>query len=119
MSKHNKETRDSVLNMYVNGENISSISKSTGISKTTIYSWIKNFEHQRESEAKNISLREYNNLKQKCKRLTQMVEILKTADCKNSTSLIEKCEIIQTMSVKYSISLLCEILGVAKGSYFN
>lgn len=119
MNKHNKKTRDSVLNRYASGENISSISKSTGISRTTIYSWIKNFEHQQESEAKPISLREYNNLKRKCKRLTQMVEILKTADCNSSTSLIEKCEIIQAKSDKYSISLLCETLGVAKGSYFN
>lgn len=48
-----------------------------------------------------------------------MVEILKIADCNSSTSLAEKCEIIKAMTDKYSISLLCEVLDVAKGSYFN
>lgn len=119
MNKHNKKTIDFILNRYANGEKISSISKSTGISRTTIYNWIKDFEHQQEAEAKPISLCEYNNLKRKCQRLTQMVEILKTTDCNTNTSLAEKCKIIKAMSDKYSISLLCETLGVAKGSYFN
>ncbi len=119
MNKYSNEVKENALNLYFSGNNISSISKTTGISITTVYSWITEREQQYYSKEKSINLREYNNLKRKCKRLSQMVEILKIADCNSSTSLAEKCEIIKAMTDKYSISLLCEVLDVAMGSYFN
>lgn len=119
MNKYSNEVKENALNLYFSGNNISSISKTTGVSRTTIYSWITERERQYYSKEKPINLREYNNLKRKCKRMSQMVEILKIADCNSSTSLAEKCEIIKAMTDKYSISLLCEALDVAKGSYFN
>lgn len=119
MNKYSNEVKENALNLYFSGNNISSISKTTGVSRTTIYSWITERERQYYSKEKSINLREYNNLKRKCERLSQMVEILKIADCNSSTSLAEKCEIIKAMTNKYSISLLCEALDVAKGSYFN
>lgn len=108
MNKYSNEVKENALNLYFSGNNISSISKTTGVSRTTIYSWITECERQYYSKEKPINLREYNNLKRKCERLSQMVEILKTADCNSSTSLAEKCEIIKAITDKYSISLLCE-----------
>ena len=113
MNKYSNEVKENALNLYFSGNNISSISKTTGISRTTIYNWITEREQQYYSKEKPINLREYNNLKRKCERLSQMVEILKSADCNSSTSLAEKCEIIKAMTDKYSISLLCEALDVA------
>ena len=92
MNKYSNEVKENALNLYFSGNNISSISKTTGISITTVYSWITEREQQYYSKEKSINLRENNNLKRKCKRLSQMVEILKIADCNSSTSLAEKCE---------------------------
>ena len=38
MNKYSNEVKENALNLYFSGNNISSISKTTGISRTTIYS---------------------------------------------------------------------------------
>ena len=48
--------KQSVLNRYVQGESVTSIHSSTGISRNTIYSWIKTFQNQ-EFDSKKINLR--------------------------------------------------------------
>ena len=58
-------------------------------------------------------------MKQKCERLTQMVEILKTASCTVNSPQAEKYHVIKELSDNYSVSLLCETLDVPKGSYYN
>lgn len=62
MNKYSNEVKENALNLYYSGNNISSISKTTGISRTTVYSWITEREQQYYSKEKSINLREYNSL---------------------------------------------------------
>ena len=116
MSKYNKSEKEEVIKKYGSGQTIAQISKETGISRGTIYSWLK---QSRKEKLNPVNMHTFNLLKQKCERLTQMVEILKTASCTVNSPRIEKYETIKELSCKYSISLLCETFDVPKGSYFN
>lgn len=55
MNKYSNEVKENALNLYFSGNNISSISKTTGISRTTVYSWITEREQQYYSK-KSLSI---------------------------------------------------------------
>lgn len=41
MNKHPEDVKTSVVNRYLNGEQISKISHDMNISRTTVYTWVK------------------------------------------------------------------------------
>jgi len=51
MTKYNKQTRDKVFKLYGSGEPIERISKDLGISKTTIYEWLRKYNWKGRAEA--------------------------------------------------------------------
>lgn len=66
-----------------------------------------------------INLRIFHDLKARCQRLENIIEILKSSPCCPSAPLSEKYEAITQMRTKYNVNILCETLDVAKGSYYN
>ena len=116
MSKYTKQEKSEIICRFQSGEKISTLSKELCISRGTIYSWIK---YEKQRNQRSVNLHDYNLLKQKCERLTQMVVILKTASCTVNSPQAEKYRVIKELSDKYSVSLLCETFNVPKGSYYN
>lgn len=64
-------------------------------------------------------MRAFHDLNQKCKRQELIIDILKSSPCSTTAPLKERYPVIKDLSSKYSETLLCEALNVAKGSYFN
>ena len=113
---YTNEKRNDVVKMYQSGESIMSIHKNTGISRTTLYDWIKDYNSEKD---KPLNMSDYNKLKLHCKKLEDIISIIKYSGCTANTPLKTRCEIIKSMSDAYSISALCSALDVAKGSYYN
>ena len=97
---------------------ITEISKASGISRSTLYNWIKLYNENSKSKHP-INTREYNLLKRKCERQENIISILKTSGCTVFSPLHDRFEVIKSMSNKYNINTLCEALNGAKGSYYN
>lgn len=115
---YSSNQKQSVLNRYTQGESVTSIHRSTGISRNTVYSWIKTFKKE-EFDSKKINLRDIHILKQSYERQKKIIEILKRSPCPPSASLSERYAVIMELSNEYSETLLCDALSVAKGSYYN
>ena len=64
-------------------------------------------------------MRDVFDLKQKCEQQEMMIEILQKAPCTVSSPLQERYAYIRSVSDKYSITLLCKTMNVAKGSYYK
>ncbi len=64
---YSDETKNQTVQEFINGKSVSKIHAETGISRSTIYSWI---ESQKESltKAEKINLRDYRELVTKCER---------------------------------------------------
>ena len=115
---YSSELKSEIVKKYSCGITVTELSKEYNISKSTIYSWFKEREYKKQLN-KKINLHDYNLLEQKCEQLEKMIEILKNAPCLVSSPLKERYDYIKTLTDKYSISLLCKTMNVAKGSYFN
>ena len=60
MNKYSPKDKLTIINRYVNGESISSISRSSSISRTTIYTWLnKRNETQLKEKAPNFRYLHY------------------------------------------------------------
>ena len=118
MKTYTKEQKKEIINRYLNGESISYLSKSSGISRRTIYLWID--EHTQNSKiCKDMNLRDIHDLKVKSEHQEKMLEIIRISDCSPNSPKIEKYNAISALSNRYNVNILCEVLGVAKGSYYN
>lgn len=115
---YSDETKNQTVQEFINGKSVSEIHAKTGISRSTIYSWI---ETQKETftKAKKINLRDYRELVVKCERQQKIIDILKESPCTVSAPLRERYEVIKSLKGTYSETLLCDALNVSKGSYYN
>lgn len=118
MNKHLEEVKATVVNRYLNGEQISKISKSLNVSRTTVYAWIQQ-RNNSFNKGKAPNFRYLHDLEQKCERQQKMIEILKRSPYTPSAPLSKKYEVIKALSTEYNVNTLCEALDVAKGSYYN
>lgn len=118
MKKYYSDEKNQTVQEFINGKSVSEIHAKTGISRSTIYSWI---ETQKETftKAKKINLRDYRELVAKCERQQKIIDILKESPCTVSAPLRERYEVIKNLKGTYSETLLCDALNVSKGSYYN
>lgn len=66
-----------------------------------------------------IDMREIHILMQKCEQQQKMIEILQIASRTVTAPLRDRYAVIKKLEGKYSVSLLCKTMKVAKGSYYN
>lgn len=118
MNKHPEKIKLTVVNRYLNGEQISKITRDINISRTTAYAWIKQHNNSF-NKGKAPNFRYLHDLEQKCERQQKIIEILKRSPCSPSAPLSKRYEVIQSLSAEYNVSTLCDALDVAKGSYYN
>lgn len=116
--KISSKTKEEIIKKYLAGESATVLSKSTGVSRCTIYDWINKLS-QSKPKQKSLNLRDYHDLKVKCERQELIIQILKTSPCTVKAPLKEKLSVIKELSGKYNVNTLCEALEVAKGTYYN
>lgn len=113
------EFKNKIIRRYVEGESVSSISKSTKLSRSTIYIWLKDAQEKENLKTKPLNLGDFHKLKSKCQKQEEIIKILQTSPCSTRAPLSERYEVIKELSDIYSINSLCSALKVAKGSYYN
>lgn len=113
---HKKNFKEDIVARYSKGELVRDLSLSTGVSVSTIYSWIKNsvgiipvvgFQKTIQEQEKKI------------KRLENMIKIIHNADFFKNVSLSERLEIIDESWEEYGINISCDVLDVARGTSHN
>lgn len=119
MNKHYAESQKiELVSRYISGESISYLQKDSGVSRSTLYTWIENYKDSLASN-KKLNLRNYHDLVVKTERQEQIIQILKLSPCTVSAPLRERFEVIKSLKNQYSETILCDALNVSKGSYYN
>ncbi len=114
---YSKQDKEEIIKQYESGVSITSIHNSTGIARSTLYSWING--PRSDTTDKPLNRGDYNKLKMHCEKLENMIQILKTCGCSVDAPLNQRYEVIKDLSSVYSITTLCNALNVPKGSYYN
>lgn len=115
---YSKEDKQKIINLCSDGVSVTEISKEYGLARSTIYSWIKEY-NKKSRRKKPINMHEVILLRQQCEQQNLMIEILKSASCSIDAPQKERYEAIKELSGKYSTALLCKAMNIPKGSYYN
>ena len=120
-SKFTNEEKQAVLDRYLSkSESPISIIKSVGISKSTFYKWLSDYRaEQAEAKRKGLTLRNFNLLETKVKRLEGIIEIIKKANVLPNAPLQQKFYAAEKLSGEYSVHIICDALDIARGTYYN
>ena len=78
MKKYDEKIKRAIIGRFSKGETVLQISKATGISRPTIYSWVKEGENKSEHK---VNMSDYKKLQAHCEKLERMITILKTCGC--------------------------------------
>lgn len=115
-SKFTHEERQAILNCYISkSESPTSIIKSVGISKSTFYKWLLDYRaEQAEEKRKGLTLRNFNLLEVKVKRLEGIIEIIKKANVLPNAPLQQKLYVAEKLSSEYSVHMICDALGITR-----
>jgi transposase len=77
--RYNEEFKKQILQLYEMGKTVSELCDEYGLSRTTIYKWIKNNKPIGIIEGKEITQKEYERMKKEILELKMENEILKKA----------------------------------------
>lgn len=118
--KYSQETKDYILKCYLSGESILSIQKNSGIPRSTMYHWIKEYNHNHQSKGHIINLKDYNDLNRKYERCLTIIKILQSSPCLATDSVDQKYFAIEDLILEgYNVNVICEALCMSKGTYYN
>ena len=117
MPKYNSSEKQAVLARYLSGKAVSVIASDTGVSRSTIYSWVKKCRTDRKKEA--YTKHDIQILERKIVRLQGIIEILKKVECSPNDPLEVKLPELESLQGQYSVHMLCEALDVPRGTYYN
>ncbi len=79
--KYPQVQKEYVLKCYLSGESVTSIEKNNDISRSTIYRWIKEYNHKHKRKDHLINFKDYNDLSRKYERSLIMIKILQSSPC--------------------------------------
>lgn len=104
---------------YLGGETVSAICSETDIPKSTLYTWIKQYQPIQTRSGRVITPKDYDSLLRRCEKQEQMIAVLKSVGCVASAPLQEKLNALEKLYGQYSVHVLCDALDVARGTFYN
>ncbi len=117
--KFSATEKQAFIARYLNGESVNSISADSGISRSTLYSWITASKDSVLGAKKHITIQHYNALLQHTRKMEQMIAVLQVAPCAATAPLKERLIAIEGMDDSISVHVRCEALNVSRGTYYN
>ena len=122
--QHSQNQKQDIINRYFSGEGVTTLSEETGVSRSTIYNWLKVERQLREKKAAEkeaVNFKSYSQLKEHVERLEGMLVILKTCGCAPHDPLPIKLKVFERLyhEDNYSVRMICEALDVPRGTFYN
>lgn len=95
MKKISSEQKQNIINRYLSGESVHSISAEISVPRSTLYYWIDKHKKAVSTRNPNITLREFSNNKRKIEHLNNIIEIFQASPCSAIAPLQERLNVIE------------------------
>lgn len=115
-----KSLRDEAVLFYERGHTFAETKAKYGMAQSTFYEWKKQFDRLHPvPEASGTDLSVARKAQRHLEKLSLELEVLRQCPCGINASIDEKMAAIAALGSKYSIHVLCDALGLPRGTYYN
>lgn len=114
-----EKSKIETLKRHINGESVSSISKSSSIPKSTIYYWISRYGKDIRKKTPASTVLELDHARTRIKKLEGIIEVLRAVDCTLSSPLRQRLKALEPLYGQYSVHTLCEALSISRASFYS
>ena len=112
--------RDEAVLFYERGHTFAETKVKYGMAQSTFYEWKKQFDRAHPvPEASGTDLSVARKAQRHLEKLSLELEVLRQCPCGINASIDEKMAAIAALGNKYSIHVLCDALGLPRGTYYN
>lgn len=107
-----------VVKFYLDHHTVKEVLQKYSIAESTLFVWKReylksNFRKSFRNRLNEYKQRLYHN------KLEQMLKVLQYSGCDISSSTDDKIRVVEKLSGKFSIRVLCEALKLPRGTYYN
>lgn len=120
MRNYPQAIRDEAVIYYERGHTFADTRAKYGMAESTFFEWKKRFDQ--EHPLPDASAGNSNAARKQRRHLEKLaleLEVLQQCPCRAEASVDEKVDAVRALSGKYSIRVLCEALGLPRGTYYN
>lgn len=119
MKRYAPELINKVLSEYQEVKSVKTITQKYGISKSTLFYWIKKYKVIIQYDRKEITITNYKKLIKELERAKLIFEIYENLHCFKDASTYEKEIAISKFIGVYPTKLMCKILNLPHGTFYN
>ena len=107
-----------VVKFYLDHHTVKEVLQKYSIAESTLFVWKREYLKSNFRKSSRNRLNEY---KQRLhhNKLEQMLRVLQFSGCDISSSSDDKIRVVEKLSGKFSIRVLCEALKLPRGTYYN
>ena len=117
MKRLSNEKKEYIIKRCISGESITSLANEYGISRGSIYNWMKEFKVNKDIK---INIGELRKLSQKCEKLERMIQILQGSPFIKDLPLSEKLPYLENLyKAEHNIHIICAAMCVPRGTFYN
>ena len=117
-SQYTTSFKREVVKFYLNHHTVKEVLQKYSIAESTLFVWKREYQKSNFRKSSRNRLSEY---KQRLhqNKLEQMLKVLQFSSCDISSSTDDKIRVVEKLSNKFSIRVLCESLKLPRGTYYN
>ena len=119
-NKFSNEEKSAIVQKYWAGQSVASLCQQHGVSRSTLYSWLKPF-RQLDASSKCLyskyTQKDYTDLKRHANKLERILEVLRNCDCSPNSPLEARISAFQELQNQYSARTLCDALNIPRSTY--
>lgn len=119
MKKYSVQMQEAILSKVRDGVPVAEIASSAGVSRSTIYTWLKQDSVPTKPDGHKVTMREMNMLKHQAEKYRNMVQILHAVNRTITAPNQEKLSALEALYGQYEVHTLCEALCVPRGTFYN
>lgn len=109
------ENKVHIATLALGGKPVTKICTKYHLKQSTVYYWINKYRSSIENHTVPIRKKKT----QSIARIKRSVNILKSTSVTNNMTLMEKVELVKSLSNKHSLKLLCELFDLSRSTYYS
>ena len=117
--RYTQEYKDMIVDLYKSGMTLVELSKEYNIARSTLNGWIDKKKEIKVSDDEIMTKQEIMDMKKEMTKIKEENEILKKLwpYCNQKVHIV--VSIIETHKKEFGIARMCEVLGIARSSYYK